>query len=134
MDLAGQILVQVADHVEEHVARGGGDQQGTLPDGGRGPGPDAEHTGSLLGDVALAPLGGEFGKAGPALPVPADVLAFVQADGAVIARGRVLHSAGRTDRQVHVHAPRYSPCASSPPGPVSPRRIRPRSFPAAPPG
>src|SRR6516164_4928472 len=134
--LADQVIVQVTDHVKEHVPGRGLHEHRALPDRGRGLGADPEHAGSLLLDPAPVPGGGELAETGPSLPVPAHVLAFVQADGAVLARGRVLHPAGHADRQVHIHDPGITDAADTAPGAGtsavrSGRALRPGSAPRA---
>src|SRR5205807_293260 len=75
----------------------------------------------LLGDVATVPGAGELGQRGPSLPVPADVLAFVQADRAVVAGRGILHPAGPADRKVGTHNPGIAKrCCVAGPGALLP--------------
>jgi hypothetical protein len=47
-DLGDEVVIDVGDHVEEHVAAGGTDQQRALADGSRRVGADADDAGSFL--------------------------------------------------------------------------------------
>ena len=106
--VAGEIVDEVCDHVPEHVAARRADQQRPLADSCGGLRADPDDTGAFFLDPAPVPGCLEFRQRSPLLAVPADVLALVQADRAILAGSRVLHPAGPADRQVIAHGPTYT--------------------------
>jgi hypothetical protein len=107
-DLGDEVVIDVGDHVEEHVAAGGTDQQRALADGGRRVGADTDDAGSLLLHPAPVTLPGQLRETRPLLAIPADVLALIGADGAILARAGILDAAGLADRKVSLHVSTYS--------------------------
>src|SRR6266536_1870619 len=107
-DLCEHVIVDVGDHVPQHVPPGRAHQQGALADGSRRRGADTHHTGAFLLDPAAVASRTQLGERGPLLPVPADVLTFIQADRAVRARTAVLNTAGFADGKARIHVTTYS--------------------------
>jgi hypothetical protein len=107
-NLFGQVVVEVGDHVPEHVAARRGDEEGPLADGGGRVRADAGDAGTFGGELALVPGGAQFSQRRPLLAGPADVLPVVGADRAVLARSAVLNPAGLADGHVCFHDHRYT--------------------------
>src|SRR5215469_2839547 len=107
-DALDQFVVEVGDHVPQHVAGRRPDEERTLADRGRRLGADADDSLALVPDLAPVPGGPKLSQTRPALAAPPDVLAIVEADRAVIAGTGVLNAAGRADRQVGIHDSRLS--------------------------
>jgi len=112
------VVVDVGDHVPEHVSAGRGDQERALADRGRRDRADAGDAGTFRLDPARVPGRAQLGQGRPLLAVPADVLALVLADRAARAGLPVLDSAGTADRHVGAHGTRYTghPAARGSPG------------------
>src|SRR6266851_1520371 len=113
-DLRDKFVVEVGDHVPQHVPARRPDQESALANRDGWLSADPDDAGSLFLNPAAVPGRGELGQCRPLLPVPADVLAFVQADRAVLARLCVLDAAGPADRKVGAHVPDI-PDAARPP-------------------
>src|SRR5262249_25631511 len=93
-----EVIVDVSDHVPQHVSRTCTNEQGAWADRGGRFRANAGNPRALILDAALMAGLGKCRERGPLLPAPADVLSLIKADRAILARFAILNPAGQADR------------------------------------